>query len=97
MPFRNEVFCPLVVPRALNVPCSPPDVPPTSGRLMTRPGTFASSRPQMSRPPGVPWMIASLRFTFTLALVVSIVGDDPATVIVSATEATFNCRSSGVV
>jgi len=51
----------------------------------------------MSRPPGVPWMIASLRFTFTFALVVSIVGDDPATVIVSATEATFNCRSSGVV
>ena len=45
----------LVVPRALKTPCRPPDVPPTSGRLITRPGTFASSRPQMSRPPGVPW------------------------------------------
>jgi len=44
----------LAVPRALNVPWSPPDVPPTSGRLITSPGTFASTSAQMSRPPGVP-------------------------------------------
>jgi hypothetical protein len=30
------VFCALVVLRALKVPCRPPDVPPTSGRLLRR-------------------------------------------------------------
>ena len=91
------MFCALVVPRALKVPCRPPEVPPTSGRLMTRPGTFASSRPQMSRPPGVPWISCSLRLTATFALVVSTVGDAPVTVMFSARLATFIANSTGVV
>ncbi len=62
-PFRNEVFCALAVPRALKVPCRPPEVPPTSGRLITSPGTLASTSAQMSRPPGVPWISCSLRLT----------------------------------
>src|SRR5918994_973997 len=43
----GRVLC--APPRALNVPWRPPDVPPTSGRLITRPGTFASTNGQMSR------------------------------------------------
>ena len=54
------MFCALVVPRALNVPCKPPDVPPTSGRVISRLGTLYSTSAQMSRPPGVPCSSCSL-------------------------------------
>ena len=97
MPLRNDVFCALAVPRALKVPCRPPEVPPTSGRVIMRLGTLYSTSAQMSRPPGVCCSSCSLRFTATFALVVSTVGASPDTVIVSATLASFSCSSIGVV
>ena len=83
------MFCALVVPRALNVPCRPPDVPPTSGRVISRLGTLYSTSAQMSRPPGVPCSSCSLRLTLVFALVVSTTGEVPVTVTVSATVATL--------
>ncbi len=64
---------------------------------MFRPGTLASTSAQMSRPPGVPWISCSLKFTATVALVVSTVGDAPLTVTVSASVATLSDASIGVV
>ena len=97
MPLRNCEFCELAVPRALYVPCRPPDVPPTSGLVMSRLGTLYSTSDQMSRPPGVPCSSCSLRFTATVADVVSTTGELPVTVTVSASVATIIFRSTGVV
>ena len=64
---------------------------------MSRLGTLYSTSDQMSRPPGVPCRSCSPRFTLVLALVVSMTGEAPVTVTVSATVASGICRSSGTV
>ncbi len=64
---------------------------------MSRLGTLYSTSDQMSRPPGVPCRSCSPRFTLVLALVVSMTGELPVTVTVSATVASGICRSSGTV
>ena len=91
MPFRNCVFWPLLVPAATMPACRPPWLPPVSGRFVTRPGILYSAIDQMSRPPGVDCSSCWLSVVLTFALVVSTVGDWPATVIDSCTFATSSC------
>lgn len=91
------MFWALGVPRAVIPACSPPAAPPTSGRSVISPGTLYSTSDQMSRPPGVACSNCWLKVTLTFALVVSTTGDSPFTCTVSATVATRNVRSKGVV